>query len=99
MARSLKRPTQLPRDWRERLPAPLQYYREHLKGLGAPGMGGIAQAQCPFHEDDRAVLSVNLRSGHWHCPRCGDGAMPAFHQRLTDMAWSDAVSDLIKAAA
>ena len=101
MSRPQKYP---PSDWRERLPDPFHYYREHVKELGEPGISGVAQGKCPFHEDDPAVssvnlISVNLISGHWHCPCCGRGAMTVYHQRLTGMTWGEAVCDLVEGAA
>jgi len=97
-ASSRKRPTPLPRDWRERLPLPFIYYAKHIEELGDPGGSGIAQGKCPLHGDDGASLSVNLHTGHWHCRNCGRGTLTVFHQRLTGMHWNDAVNDLIKVA-
>jgi DNA primase len=85
----------LPYNWRERLPQPFRYYSTHIKKLGPAGGSGIAQGKCPLHADKGTSLSVNLNTGHWHCRHCGAGVMTVFHQRLTGMTWTDAVSDLI----
>jgi len=95
----LQRPAPLPRGWGGYLPQPADYYQARIKGLGAPGSGGIAQAPCPLHADDGTSLSVNLFTGHWHCLHCGRGVLIGFHQRLTGLDWTDAVRDLIKGRA
>ena len=40
-------------------------------------------ARCPFHEDGRASLSVNLETGLWNCKAgCGSGTQGDFEARL-----------------
>lgn len=87
----------LPRDWRQRLPSPDQYYSLHLEKLGHPNGTGWASARCPFHEDRNASLSVKLSGrGHWKCfAGCGCGDLVAFHERLTGLPFKQAVRDLI----
>lgn len=89
----------LPRDWRERLPAPDAYYGQRVTMLGKPNAQGWAQGRCPFHHDKAKSLSVQLRgaaSGRWHCfAGCGKGDLVAFHQRITSKAFDFAVDDLI----
>ena len=88
----------MPRDWRERLPESESYYRARVAKLSKPNARGWAQGPCPFHEDQNASLSVNLRepNGGWRCfAGCGKGDLLAFHQRVTGKAFDHAVADLI----
>lgn len=82
-------------DWRDRLPDPAQYYRAHGIKLGRANATGWAQGRCPFHDDQQASLSVNLRHGGWRCfAGCGAGDLLSFHQRLTGLGFRAAVADL-----
>ncbi len=45
-------------------------FTRHIQGL-KPSANGEALGLCPFHEDNRPSLSVNLESGLWHCFGCG----------------------------
>lgn len=87
----------LPKDWRDRLPAPEQYYPLHLEKLGQPDGKGEAMACCPFHDDRHPSLAVNLSGrGLWECKAgCGGGDMVTFHQRLTGCDFKRAVRDLL----
>lgn len=93
-----KSPTPLPRNWATRLPLPFKYYPEHVQELVVFQSGG-GQGKCPLHEDEGTELQVNVHNGRWHCRFCGRGTMPEFHSRLTGLAWTDAVVDLIEKAA
>lgn len=61
-------PTRLDRN---RLPDPLGYYSRELGTL--KGRGAWRDAVCPFHEDTRPSLRVNVESGGWRCMACGRG--------------------------
>lgn len=50
----------LPRNWRERMPDPSAYYKARLASLSGNNSSGWAQADCPFHEDSNASLSVQI---------------------------------------
>jgi hypothetical protein len=61
------------------------YYERQL----ALKPNGRAQrtARCPFHDDKRASLSVNLDTGLWTChAQCGSGNRAQFEARLNDVA-------------
>lgn len=88
----------LPGNWRDRLPDPGTYYRQHVAKLGKAHGNGWAQGQCPFHDDRNASLSVNLANprGFWKCfAGCGSGDMVGFHMRRTGLAFPDAARDLL----
>lgn len=89
----------LPKSWRDRLPDPASYYRQHLECLGQPNADGFAKARCPFHDDHHPSLSVCLQGrGHWQCyagDGCGHGDMVAFHMKRTGLTFKQAVRDLI----
>ena len=96
------RDVRLPRNWRDRLPAPQAYFDARLEKLGKPNGSGWAQARCPFHEDREASLSVNLEGtrGGWKCfAGCGSGDLVAFHMRTTGKDFRDAVLDLVRGGA
>lgn len=91
----------LPGRWRQRLPEPDAYYRQHVPSVGRAGDDGWAQGLCPFHDDHTPSLSVNLdgRRGGWICfAGCGKGDLVAFHMRLKGLGFREAVRDLVEGA-
>lgn len=95
---SPKRSARLPGNWRDRLPDPGTYYRQHVAKLGKAHGNGWAQGQCPFHDDRHASLSVNTANprGPWKCfAGCGGGDLVSFHMRRTGQGFKDAVRDLM----
>lgn len=91
----------LPVNWRERLPAPADYYSRCLPDLTAPNSAGWAQARCRLHDDGERSLSVNLTGarGAWKCfAGCGCGDIVAFHERRMGFGFVDAVRDLVLGA-
>lgn len=86
----------LPRNWREMLPVPAEYYSQHVNKLR--GNDAWAQGLCPFHHDRNPSLSINLSSGGWICfAGCGKGDMINFQQRLTGSNFKEAVFELLEA--
>lgn len=52
----------------------LDYQKEYGKYLTLKkGSGNEMQARCPFHPDDVASLSVNMKTGLWNCFTCKSG--------------------------
>lgn len=93
-----KSPKRLPDNWRDRLPDPDRYYRQHVAKLGKANATGWATGRCPFHEDGIASLSVNLRDarGGWRCfAGCGGGDLVSFHMRRTGQPFADAARELL----
>mgnify|MGYP000867990801 FL=1 len=64
---------------RDRLPNPVEYYRE--QGLKLLGGGGWKSALCPFHADTSPSLRVRIETGAFRCMVCGahGGDVLAFH--------------------
>lgn len=88
----------LPRNWRDRLPLPSEYYASVLPNLDRPDTSGNAAATCPFHIDMRRSLVVNLTGakGLWRCSCCGRGDLVAFHMKRANLDFGPAVRDLIR---
>lgn len=89
----------LPVDWREHLPSPESYYRGRVVALGDPNARGWALGRCPFHDDPKQSLAVDLWDApdYWACfSCCALGDMVDFHQRLTGKELELAVLDLLR---
>lgn len=87
----------VPRNWRDRLPDPAVFYPLHVAKLGKP-RNGWAQGLCPFHEDRSASFSVHVENprGGWRCfAGCGSGDMVSFLQKLRGSDFKDAVRELV----
>lgn len=69
------------------------FYQEVIPTL-SPG-NVQATGKCPFHDDRRASLSVNLESGLWRCHAgCGSGNATTFHMKLNGVDFRTARKDL-----
>jgi DNA primase len=79
------------RDW---LPNPADYYRN--QGLKLTGGGEWKSALCPFHDDTRPSLRVNLKNGAFRCMACGvkGGDVLAFHRRRYNLGFVEAAKAL-----
>lgn len=100
-ARRTAQGLRIPRNWRDRLPDTEAYYRARVEKLGACHGNGWAQGRCPFHDDHNASLSVRLEGvrGGWRCfAGCGHGDLVAFHMRLKELTFVEAVRDLLGGA-
>lgn len=93
-----KQSSTLPKNWRDRLPAPPSYYQRELPDLRAPNHAGWGVAHCCFHEDKNPSLSVLLvgARGLYRCFSCGaHGDMVTFHMQRHGLSFADAVRDLM----
>lgn len=91
-------PPRLPDDWRQRLPDPARYYAQQFERLGKVNSAGWSLVFCPFHDDTRESLSVQLTEarGGFTCFACGaKGDLLAFHIRRTGLPFVEAVRDLL----
>jgi len=71
-------------------------FRAFYRGL-IPSLTGESQGsgRCPFHEDQRASLSVNLDSGLWRCHAgCGEGNAIGFYMRMKGVDFKTALREL-----
>jgi hypothetical protein len=88
----------MPRNWRDRLRLPLDYYRQHVANLSAPDSTGMATGDCPLCADRGGTFVANVGHprGHWRCDAgCGEGDMIAFAQRMFGLTFQQAVRSLI----
>lgn len=77
-------------DWK-------QFYAEYinLKKI----RGDEAEALCPFHDDQKPSLSINLKTGQFKCHACGEqGNGQTFLQKLLNMSAEEALKLLKKKA-
>ena len=80
---------------RDLLPDPASYYARELGKLPHASPDGWASARCPFHEDDRPSLTVNLQHGGWCCfAGCGRGDLLTFHQKKHGLSFVAAAKAL-----
>lgn len=89
----------LPKNWRERIPSPDEYFSSAVPTLTRANVNGWAQGRCPFHDDGNASLSVNLRGdkGRWRCfASCGGGDLIGFHMKLRGLEFNEAIRDLLR---
>jgi len=79
---------------RNNLPDPQGYFFE--QGLKLTGNGLWRLAVCPFHNDTKPSLGVNVESGAFKCHACGakGGDLVAFHQLKYSMGFIDACKAL-----
>jgi DNA primase len=79
---------------RELLPAPADYFDRF--GPRLKGRGTWRDAVCPFHDDTRPSLRINVERGYWRCMACGarGGDVLAFHKQRTGLGFADAAREL-----
>lgn len=77
---------------------PEGYYRQTLPALrGKPNSKGWILAVCTLHGDTDPSLSVNLKSGGFHCFGCGEkGDLISFHAKLNHFSFREAMNDLAR---
>ncbi len=77
---------------------PLDYYMRELGQFSRVNAAGWAQTKCPFHDDHRASLSVQLVGrGAWKCfAGCGSGDLIAFHMKRSGLSFVAAMRDLAR---
>ncbi|RCS59591.1 CHC2 zinc finger domain-containing protein [Parvibium lacunae] len=64
---------------RSNLPNSIEYYQS--QGIKLKGTGAWRDALCPFHQDTKPSLRVNVERGGYKCMVCGahGGDVLAFH--------------------
>lgn len=79
---------------RERLPDPLGYFES--AGLRLVGHRPWRSALCPFHNDTRPSLRVNVDTGAYKCMACGakGGDVIDFHRQRYSMGFKEAAQAL-----
>ena len=79
---------------RAALPDPISYFSR--EGLRFAGRGSWRSACCPFHDDARPSLRVNVDTGAFRCMACGakGGDVLAFHRQRHGLSFVQAARDL-----
>lgn len=79
---------------RKYLPETIKYYE--TQGIKLKGSGAWRDAICPFHEDTKPSLRVNIEKGAYRCMVCGarGGDVLAFHMHLHSMPFITACKAL-----
>ena len=79
------------RDW---LPSPAQYYPGELARYRH--VNRKATALCPFHDDTRHSLSIDLDRGAFYCFACGERGRDVldFHRKRYYLGFTDAAKQL-----
>jgi len=80
--------------WKAQLPEAGAYFAS--LGLRLIGRGEWRSALCPFHDDRRPSLRVNIRTGAFRCFSCGakGGDIVAFHRLKYGLGFRAALRDL-----
>lgn len=80
---------------RAALLAVVNYYSDRM-GLRLIGCGRWRSAVCPFHDDTRPSLRVNIENGAFRCMVCGakGGDVLAFHRQRHGLSFQQAARDL-----
>ena len=74
------------------------FYRRELGELPRP-RGDEVQVLCPFHEDGDPSLSINLKTGLFHCHGCGvSGDIFKFYQLRHGCDFKEALAAISKFA-
>lgn len=81
----------IPRNW---LPPPFFYYRRVFSNI-TNGSEWV-NVCCCFHKDRNPSLSLNLKSGGFHCFSCGAKGRDviAFHQQHLSLGFHEALLQL-----
>ena len=77
------------------LPNSASYYAE-CAALRLIGRGCWRSALCPFHDDTRPSLRINVETGAFRCMVCGvkGGDVLAFHRARHGLSFIQAARDL-----
>ena len=79
---------------RELLPEPCGYFER--EGVRLIGRGHWRSALCPFHNDSRPSLRVNVETGAYRCMACGakGGDVLDYHRARHGLSFVQAAHDL-----
>jgi DNA primase len=73
-----------------------KYYQTAVPSLKINGKLEV-QGLCPFHDDHRPSLSVNIKTGLFRCFACGVGGdVFTFYQRINNVDFKTALRELAK---
>ena len=73
----------------------LEYYKTELGQLLKPDRRGWATALCPFHEDTKPSLGIDVHTGIFNCPGCGaKGDVISFYKKKHGCDFKTAIIEL-----
>ncbi len=80
---------------RDALPNSANYYADRA-ALRLIGRGCWRSALCPFHDDTRPSLRINIETGAYRCMTCGakGGDILDFHRQRHGLSFLQAARDL-----
>ena len=76
------------------LPTPVEYYGRTFPNLSTSSEW--AKVICPFHDDHKPSLSINLREGFFKCYSCGakGGGVTKFHMMKYNLPFKETIKQL-----
>ena len=76
------------------LPSPRNYYSEQFPDMKLDSVW--AMVLCPFHDDTKPSLSINLNEGYFRCHSCGSKGQDiiSFHRQINKIGFIEACEDL-----
>lgn len=75
------------------------FFSSELSSLKLNGSSSQAMALCPFHEDKKSSLSINLKTGLYFCHGCNEnGDVFSFFQKKHSVDFKTALQELSKQA-
>jgi DNA primase len=71
-----------------------EYYSSQFPGIETNGK--FAKVLCPFHDDTRPSLSINLEDGWYRCFSCGakGGGIVKFHMAKFGLNFKQTIKEL-----
>ena len=87
-------PTYAGKFSRKALPEAITYYEQ--QGIKLKSSGAWRDAICPFHQDTKPSLRVNVERGSYRCMACGarGGDVLAFHMQKHGLGFIQAIKEL-----
>jgi hypothetical protein len=76
------------------IPSPASYYSVQFPGINTSRK--FAKVLCPFHDDTRPSLSINLEKGWYKCFSCGakGGGIEIFHMTRYALTFKQTIKQL-----
>ena len=73
---------------------PSEYYLMQFPGINTNHK--FVKVLCPFHEDTRASLSINMEEGWYKCHACGEGGggITKFHMTRYSLTFIQTMKEL-----
>ena len=73
---------------------PSEYYSNQFPGISTNRK--FVKVKCPFHDDTRPSLSINLEEGWYRCFTCGakGGGIVKFHMTRYSLNYKQTIKEL-----